>query len=149
MCIRDSGNSLGYQIKDVGDSETSLKVGYLYDISPDLTFYSQYSEGFRAPDYESANTVFTNFAYRYTVRPNPNLKSETSKSYEIGLRGRQDQGEWEITIYKNKVKDFIHAEAMGFSPLGLVIYQYDNHEGVDIEGIEFEYDRKISENLNA
>ena len=62
-----NGNSLGYQIKDVGDSETSLKVGYLYDISPDLTFYSQYSEGFRAPDYESANTVFTNFAYRYTA----------------------------------------------------------------------------------
>ena len=62
-----NGNSLGYQIKDVGDSETSLKVGYLYDISPELTFYSQYSEGFRAPDYESANTVFTNFAYRYTA----------------------------------------------------------------------------------
>ena len=144
-----NGNSLGYQIKDVGDSETSLKVGYLSDISPDLTFYSQYSEGFRAPDYESANTVFTNFAYRYTVRPNPNLKSETSKSYEIGLRGQQDQGEWELAVYRNKVKDFINAEAIGFSPLGLVIYQYDNHEGVEIEGIEFEYDRNISENLNA
>ena len=144
-----NGNALGYQIKDVGDSETSLKVGYLYDISPDLTFYSQYSEGFRAPDYESANTVFTNFAYRYTVRPNPNLKSETSKSYEIGLRGQEDQGKWEVAIYKNKVKDFINAEAIGFSPLGLVIYEYDNHEGVEIEGIEFEYGRNISENLKA
>ena len=144
-----NGNSLGYQIKDVGDSETSLKVGYLYDISPDLTFYSQYSEGFRAPDYESANTVFTNFAYRYTVRPNPNLKSETSKSYEIGLRGLQDQGEWKLAVYKNKVKDFINAEAIGFSPLGLVIYQYDNHEGVEIEGIEFEYERNISKNFSA
>ena len=51
-----NGNSLGYQIKEVGDSEISFKVGYLYDISPDLTFYSQYSEGFRAPDYESENT---------------------------------------------------------------------------------------------
>ena len=88
-------------------------------------------------------------AYRYTVRPNPNLKSETSKSYEIGLRGQQDQGEWELAVYRNKVKDFINAEAIGFSPLGLVIYQYDNHEGVEIEGIEFEYDRNISENLNA
>ena len=129
-----NGNSLGYQIKDLGDSETSIKVGYLYDISPDLTFYSQYSEGFRAPDYESANTVFTNFAYRYTVRPNPNLQSETSKSYEIGFRGQQDLGEWELTLFKNRVKDFINAEAIGFSPLGLVVYQYDNHEGVEIEG---------------
>ena len=142
-----NGNSLAYQIKDVEDSETSIKAGYLYDISTDLTFYSQYSEGFRAPDYESANTVFTNFAYRYTVRPNPNLKPETSKSYEIGLRGQQDQGEWELAVYKNKVKDFINAEAIGFSPLGLVIYQYDNHEGVEIEGIEFEYNREISQNL--
>jgi len=144
-----NGNSLGYQIKDVGDSETSIKVGYLYDISPDLTFYSQYSEGFRAPDYESANTVFTNFAYRYTVRPNPNLQSETSKSYEIGFRGQQDLGEWKLTLFKNRVKDFINAEAIGFSPLGLVIYQYDNHEGVEIEGIEFEYNREISQSLYA
>ena len=144
-----NGNSLGYQIKDVGDSETSIKVGYLYDISPDLTFYSQYSEGFRAPDYESANTVFTNFAYRYTVRPNPNLQSETSKSYEIGFRAQQDLGEWKLTLFKNRVKDFINAEAIGFSPLGLVIYQYDNHEGVEIEGIEFEYNREISQSLYA
>ena len=144
-----NGNSLGYQIKDVGDSETSIKVGYLYDISPDLTFYSQYSEGFRAPDYESANTVFTNFAYRYTVRPNPNLQSETSKSYEIGFRGQQDLGEWKLTLFKNRVKDFINAEAIGFSPLGLVIYQYDNHEGVEIEGLEFEYNREISQSLYA
>ena len=144
-----NGNSLAYQIKDVGDSETSLKVGYLYDISPDLTFYSQYSEGFRAPDYENANTVFTNFAYRYTVRPNPNLQSETSKSYEAGFRGQQDQGDWELAIYKNKVKDFINAEAIGFSPLGLVIYQYDNYERVDIKGIEFEYNKEVSERLSA
>ena len=144
-----NGNSLGYQIKDVGDSETSIKVGYLYDISPDLTFYSEYSEGFRAPDYESANTVFTNFAYRYTVRPNPNLQSETSKSYEIGFRGQQDLGEWKLTLFKNRVKDFINAEAIGFSPLGLVIYQYDNHEGVEIEGLEFEYNREISQSLYA
>ena len=144
-----NGNSLGYQIKDVEDSETSIKAGYLYDISTDLTFYSQYSEGFRAPDYESANTVFTNFAYRYTVRPNPNLQSETSKSYEIGFRGQQDLGEWELTLFKNRVKDFINAEAIGFSPLGLVIYQYDNHEGVEIEGIEFEYNREISQSLYA
>ena len=144
-----NGNSLGYQIKDVGDSETSIKVGYLYDISPDLTFYSQYSEGFRAPDYESANTVFTNFAYRYTVRPNPNLQSETSKSYEIGFRGQQDLGEWKLTLFKNRVKDFINAEAIGFSPLGLVIYQYDNHESVEIEGLEFEYNREISQSLYA
>ena len=144
-----NGNSLAYQIKDVGDSETSLKVGYLYDISPDLTFYSQYSEGFRAPDYENANTVFTNFAYRYTVRPNPNLKSETSKSYEAGFRGQQDQGDWELAIYKNKVKDFINAEAIGFSPLGLVIYQYDNYERVDIKGLEFGYNKEVSERLSA
>ena len=144
-----NGNPLGYQIKDVGDSETSLKVGYLYDFSPDLTFYSQYSEGFRAPDYESTNTVFTNFAYRYTVKPNLNLKSETSKSYELGLRGEQDKGNWELAIYKNKVKDFINAEAIGFSPLGLVIYQYDNYESVKIKGIEFGYDHEISERLST
>ena len=144
-----NSNSLAYQIKDVGDSETSLKVGYLYEISPDLTFYSQYSEGFRAPDYENANTVFTNFAYRYTVRPNPNLKSETSKSYEAGFRGQQDQGNWELAIYKNKVKDFINAEAIGFSPLGLVIYQYDNYERVDIKGLEFGYNKEVSERLSA
>jgi len=44
------------------------------------------AHGFRAPPYNDVNIGFTNLAFGYTAIPNPNLKSETSRGVEAGLR---------------------------------------------------------------
>tara|TARA_B100000686_G_scaffold32725_1_gene34277 strand:+ start:57146 stop:59338 length:2193 start_codon:yes stop_codon:yes gene_type:complete len=142
-----NANILNYQVSNKKDSDFSMKAGYLFDIKDNLTAYTQYAEGFKAPNYENSNIVFTNYLLYYTVVPNPNLESETSKSVEFGLRGFGEANNWDLTFYKNKVKGFIHYEIIGFSQ-GLGIYQYQNAENVEIEGLEFSYKKDLSNNLS-
>ena len=145
--LLSNANILNYQINNTEDSAFSFKLGYLKDLSEDLTGFIQYAEGFKAPDYESSNTVFTNYLYFYTVIPNPDLESEESDTLEIGLRGSREQDSWELALYQSEVDGFIHPEAIGFSR-GLGIYQYQNAENVEIRGIEFDYERSLTEQLS-
>ena len=145
--LLSNANILNYQINNTEDSAFSFKLGYLKDLSEDLTGFIQYAEGFKAPDYESSNTVFTNYLYFYTVIPNPDLESEESDTLEIGLRGSREQDSWELALYQSEVDGFIHPEAIGFNR-GLGIYQYQNAENVEIRGIEFDYERSLTEQLS-
>ena len=142
-----NANILNYQVSNKKDSDFSLKLGYLFDLKDNLTAYTQYAEGFKAPNYENSNIVFTNYLLYYTVVPNPNLESETSKSIEFGLRGYGESSNWDLAFYRNEVKGFIHYEIIGFSQ-GLGIYQYQNAENVEIDGLEFSYNKELSDNLS-
>ena len=145
--LLSNANILNYQISNTEDSAFSFKLGYLQDLSENLTGFVQYAEGFKAPNYETSNTVFTNYLYFYTVTPNPNLGSEESDTFEIGLRGLGESSSWELAIYRSEVEGFIHPEIIGFNR-GLGIYQYQNAENVDIQGIEFDYERSLTEQLS-
>ena len=144
--LLQNANILNYQIRTTEDNALSMKIGYLNDIREGLTAFAQYAEGFKAPNYENSNTVFTNYLFQYTVQPNPNLEAEESQSYEVGLRGFRDFDSWELALYNNKVDGFIRYAVVGFSQ-GLGVYQYQNVENVDIKGLEFNYDRVIKEGL--
>ena len=144
--LLQNANILNYQIRTTEDNALSMKIGYLNDIREGLTAFAQYAEGFKAPNYENSNTVFTNYLFQYTVQPNPNLEAEESQSYEVGLRGFRDFDSWELALYNNKVDGFIRYAVVGFSQ-GLGVYQYQNAENVDIKGLEFNYDRVIKEGL--
>ena len=145
--LLSNANILNYQISNTDDSAFTFKLGYLQDLSENLTGFVQYAEGFKAPNYETSNTVFTNYLYFYTVTPNPNLGSEESDTIEVGLRGSGEDDSWELAIYRSEVEGFIHPEAVGFSR-GLGIYQYQNAENVEIQGIEFDYERSLTEQLS-
>ena len=145
--LLSNANILNYQISNTDDSAFTFKLGYLQDLSENLTGFVQYAEGFKAPNYETSNTVFTNYLYFYTVTPNPNLGSEESDTIEVGLRGSGENDSWELAMYRSEVEGFIHPEAVGFSR-GLGIYQYQNAENVEIQGIEFDYERSLTEQLS-
>jgi len=145
--LLSNANILNYQINNTEDSAFSFKMGYLQDLSENLTGFMQYAEGFKAPNYETSNTVFTNYLYFYTVIPNANLGSEESDTIEIGLRGSGEKDSWELAIYRSEVEGFIHPEVVGFNR-GLGIYQYKNAENVEIQGIEFDYERSLTEQLS-
>ena len=146
--LLENANILNYQVNNIKDDAFSLKLGYLYDFNDQLTGYAQYAEGFKAPNYENSNIVFTNYLLYYTVVPNPNLDSETSKSYEIGLRGNKDDLSWEMALYRNKVDGFIRYEVIGFSQTGLGIYQYNNVDNVEINGFELDLQKRVSDNFS-
>ena len=141
-------NALSY----IDDSAVSGKLGFIYDISDSISIFAQYAEGFRSPDYESANISFTNFAFYYSVAPNPNLDSEESDGYEIGLRGNNILGSsrlnWSLVYYENDYEDFIDTQLTGRSPRGISIYQYVNLNDVTIDGFEFEAQALINDNYS-
>ena len=145
--LLSNANILSYQINNTEDSAFSVKLGYLQDLSENLTGFVQYAEGFKAPNYETSNTVFTNYLYFYTVTPNPNLESEESDTLEMGLRGSSKNDSWELAIYRSEVEGFINPQIVGFNR-GLGIYQYQNADNVEIQGIEFDYKRSLNEALS-
>ena len=141
-------NELSY----IDDSAVSTKLGFIYDLNDNISLFAQYAEGFRSPDYESANISFTNFAFFYSVMPNPDLDSEESEGYELGIRGNNSLGNsklnWSLVYFENDYKDFIDSQLTGRSPQGISLYKYVNLNDVTIDGFEFELQAMINDNYS-
>lgn len=145
----NNSNVASNQLAHIKDGSLSKTFGLLFTLNDDLTAYAQYAEGFRSPDYESANLTFTNFAYYYSVAPNPDLESELSAGYELGLRGEHSGLSWSMALYHTDYEDFIETALTGSTPQGISIYQYVNLNDVTIKGAEFEITQRFSDNWNA
>jgi hemoglobin/transferrin/lactoferrin receptor protein len=66
---------------------TSPKLGVLFRASPQISLYSNYSSGFRAPSAAQLNGfIDPSPGVNARLLPNPDLKPETSKNIELGLR---------------------------------------------------------------
>jgi hemoglobin/transferrin/lactoferrin receptor protein len=81
---------------------------------------------------------FTNFQFGYTTIPNPELKSETSRGYEFGLRYSGETARFSVNHYKTNYDDFIQSfQSVGLDPItGLLIFQSINVDEVSIDGFE-------------
>jgi hemoglobin/transferrin/lactoferrin receptor protein len=145
----NNSNAAQNALANIDDGAVSSKLGVLYDLSDQVSVFAQYAEGFRSPDYESANLTFTNFAYYYSVAPNPELESEESAGIEFGLRGNHTDVTWALVAYTTDYEKFIQTELTGATPQGISIYQYVNKNDVTIKGMEFEVEKSFSENLTA
>ena len=143
----NNSNVSRYDLANIDDSSVSSKVGIMYDLSDNISAYMQYAEGFRSPDYESANLTFTNFAYYYSVAPNPDLDSEESSGFEMGLRGTIDSHQFSLAAYDTDYENFIDTAVTGATPQGIVVYQYVNLNDAEIKGVEASYQTAISDNL--
>ena len=143
-----SNTAVSTDVAEINDSETSLKVGLLQDLGDRFSAFVQYAEGFRSPDYESANLSFTNFARNYAIISNPNLESETSSGYEIGVRANFDYSRFSVAAYTNEYENFIDSAFAGFSNRGVMLFQYRNLDEVTIDGYEVSFDTVLNDNLD-
>ncbi|MBB3226291.1 hemoglobin/transferrin/lactoferrin receptor protein [Luteibacter sp. Sphag1AF] len=92
---------------DVRHSRISPKLGVEYAVTDGLSAYAQYSQGFRPPLY-SELAVAWGTPRAYGIVPNPQLKPETSRGVELGLRGTGDIGYFTANVYYTRYKDFIY-----------------------------------------
>lgn len=118
------------------DSAISPKFGVTYQVDDAHSVYGQYAAGFRAP---RAVDIFGEFVQpgQYRTLANPNLKAETSDSFEIGVRGKYDVGSVALALFYNKYDDFIEqVERTGTNPLYPIDFQYINRDRVTIRGAE-------------
>ena len=142
-------NIFGHEVKPRSDSQVSMKVGLIRDISGDMSLFLQYAEGYRNPNFDEAYNTYTNLAQMYTIIPNPDITAETSEGFEIGLRGSLSNTSWSLAYYKNDYKDFIAYEYL-FPPIqGVLQVQYQNLGSVETNGVEFESKTVFNDNFSA
>ncbi|MBA4343997.1 MAG: TonB-dependent hemoglobin/transferrin/lactoferrin family receptor [Methylibium sp.] len=134
----------------LADQALSPKLGAVWTINPLLRVFGQYSHGFRAPTPSQLNGGVTNLtsAIPYRSIGNADLKPETSRSFELGLRGRSDTVRYSLSVFNSRYEDFIAANtdvtATTTVPLepGMPsttrTFQSVNLNGVRIKGYELE-----------
>lgn len=111
------------------------KFGLTYALTDHYTWFGQYAEGFRTPSAKALYGRFENLQQGYTVKPNPDLKPESSKGVETGIRGNFDSGSFDIAVFYNKYRNFIDEDA---SVAGGTSQQFkaNNIRHATIKGIE-------------
>jgi hemoglobin/transferrin/lactoferrin receptor protein len=134
--LRSAASGTAAAINNLNAFAASPKFGATYRMDESYSLYGQYSRGFRAPPYDTANFGFSNRAQGYEILPNGNLKPEYVDSFEAGLRGRFDDGSsFQLTGFYNRYEDFIATQVIG-TVGGLQQFQYRNIGRVQIYGAE-------------
>ena len=123
--------------KSTKDEALSPKLGLTFQIDDAHSLYGQYAAGFRAPKAVEMFGEFTNSSFGYRTIANTKLKSETSDSYEFGLRGKYSVGTFGTALFYNRYKDFIEREErVSVAPPLTTDFQYVNKDRVTIRGAE-------------
>lgn len=108
----------GATAANFNDSALSPSLGFVWQTSPELAIVGRYARGFRAPLYSEINAGFTNLTnpgFRYKTLSNPDLKPETSDTFELGIRGNFRQFSFSATGFYNNYDNFIET----FAPAGV------------------------------
>lgn len=122
----------------LSESDLSPKLGLVYHLGESTDLYLQYSHGFRAPPYEDANIGLEVPAFNYRAIPNPDLKSENSDGYELGLRWQGQSMRLTAGLFRTHYDDFIESRIrLGEDPVsGRILFQAQNISETVIEGFE-------------
>ena len=145
-----AGNPANHPVLPREDSETSLKFGVIQDLTDTVSLFTQFAQGYRNPDFTDAYNTYTNYAFGYTIIPNPDLKAEYSSGLELGLRVIKDDVKWSLVFHRNSYDDFIDSNLFSSPPInGVLQVRYQNLDSVKTKGIEFEIKRDITESLTS
>ncbi|MEA9748722.1 TonB-dependent hemoglobin/transferrin/lactoferrin family receptor [Xanthomonas campestris pv. raphani] len=127
----------GVAAETIDEQQVSPKFGAVWRFSDAWSAYANYAHGFRAPPYNDVNIGFTNLQARYTAIANPDLKSETSRGGELGLRFNDAVGYLGVNVYYTDYRNFIESYApAGVNAEGLLLFQSRNVDDVVIKGAE-------------
>jgi hemoglobin/transferrin/lactoferrin receptor protein len=122
----------------LSDSDVSPKLGVIYRLNPETDIYLQYAHGFRAPPYEDANIGLELPVFNYRAIPNPDLKSESSDGFDVGIRWLGASSGLRLSAFRTHYTDFIESKVrLGADPVsGRILFQSQNLAKTVIEGIE-------------
>lgn len=127
-----------YEPVSLRESDLSPKLGVIYNITDGIDLYAQYSHGFRAPPYSDANISLDIPFFGYRAIPNPDLKSESSDGFDIGIRWQGLRSSARLSAFRTRYDDFIESKVrLGVDPdSGLTLFQSQNLRETIIEGLE-------------
>ncbi len=106
-----------------------------YDVSSKVTVYANYGTAFKAPNINEL--YYPGFGDNHSYAGNPNLKPETSKTFEVGLKTQISQNQrLEASLFQTKVTN-------------LISYSGDNNQAINtdettLKGLEIGYSAKLN-----
>ncbi|MCF6206527.1 MAG: TonB-dependent receptor [Sulfurovum sp.] len=119
--------------------ETSYRLGTTYKFDETMILYSNISTGFRVPQ---LTQIFAGDIYGQSwdgsiYLNNPDLKTETTINYEIGLRHKTEFFSYDISIYQLDRKDVIGKSNGNYASAdrGDEVF-YNNNSDVRSRGLE-------------
>ncbi len=116
------------------------KLGLRYAASAHSTLYLQVVRGYRAPPFSDVNIGLYVATLNYEVRPNPELRAETSWGLEAGWRWEGERWHASLAAYDNRFRDLIESRAnLGVDPdTHALVFQSVNRDRARIQGVELE-----------
>lgn len=114
-------------------------AGLSYRVNDHMTWKTNYGKGFRAPTISERYIHLDHMGV--TVDGNPDLKAETSKSFDTGLSWQAGKTAWQISWFQQKVKNLIDYEEMAGSAME---YRYVNRKQAELKGLEAEISHALS-----
>jgi hemoglobin/transferrin/lactoferrin receptor protein len=131
----------------LSDSDVTPKFGAIYHIGDDVDLYLQYARGFRAPPFEDANIGLDIPLFNIRAIPNPELRSEMSDGWELGLRWQRERSRLQLSAFRTSYTDFIETKVrIGVDPQsGRLLFQSINIGEAMIRGVEGSWSQDLSE----
>jgi hemoglobin/transferrin/lactoferrin receptor protein len=125
------------------DDAWSPKLGVRVPLAAGLEATFQAATGFRAPPFFDTNVGLSSLPLGYAVIPNPDLRPETSRGFEAGLRGRHGAWRWSFAAHRTDYEDLIVSRAPLPCPgdprcvaTAPITFQSQNVTRARIEGLE-------------
>jgi hemoglobin/transferrin/lactoferrin receptor protein len=133
------------------DTAVAPKLGITRDLGGGLTVFAQYARGFRAPPPEDLNIGLELPLLNVKAIPNPDLQSETSDGYELGLRWNGASGGFSASAFYTDYQDFIESKVnLGKDPVtGVTLFQSQNIADARIYGAEVTANARLGERWPA
>lgn len=128
--------SLRYDDSNKFESSISPKLGLTYKTDQYTRVKFNAAKGFRSP---TPNQLYQSAA---TQQGNPNLQSETSKSYDLSIEQEWGQKTGKLTFFHNKISNMIDLVNIGGTN-----QQYQNISKATIQGIEAEFSYGLTDRL--
>lgn len=128
------------ELDDITESAFSPKLGVIYQVDDNLSWYGQYVRGFKIPPHDQAYQSHGVEPF-YQILPNANLDPESSDSFEIGLRYASSDISVNLSTFYAAYDDFIETTIAGVEPtyipnVNKTFYQYQNISETQISGVE-------------
>lgn len=129
-----------FEVVDGREDSLTGKLGLRFAATENSQLFLQYARGFRAPPFSDLNIGLSLTLLNYEVRPNPDLKPETSHGLEAGWRYAGERLHATVSAYRNDYRDLIESRAnLGVDPAtGALVFQSINRDRARIEGVELE-----------
>ena len=135
------------ELVSIDESEVSPKAGVIFHANAALDIYLQYSHGFRAPPYADANIGLDIPFFNYRAIPNPDLKSESSDGFDLGLRWSGIRSSARFSVFDTRYEDFIESKVrLGEDPVsGRILFQSQNLRETRIQGLEAGFTTRLND----